>query len=95
MLFRNLEWIIGLRRVRRFELAKILQISEPAFSSRLAGQRPFTPYEKQRIAEFLGYQADFLFAVVAPPREMRLPQPTRPADPVRILSADRAGGIRA
>jgi hypothetical protein len=75
MRFINLEWVIGLRRVRRFELAQALKISEGAFCHKLSGQKEFAPHEKQRIAEFLGYQASWLFAELRPPESARLPRP--------------------
>ncbi len=70
----HLVWILGLRRIRRFELARLLQITEVAVAHKLSGRTPFEYHERNRISEFLGYRGDWLFETPDPPASARLPR---------------------
>lgn len=73
MLYPNLNWALSYMRVAQYRLATVLVISESCLSRRLAGRaEDFAPHEKQRIAEYLGFRADWLFAEVTPPASARL-----------------------
>jgi hypothetical protein len=72
MVFINLEWVLGLRRIRRFEIAQLLKISEGALCNRLTGKTEFLPHEKQRVAEYVGFQPEWLFAQLTPPHSARI-----------------------
>jgi hypothetical protein len=71
----NLEWAASFHRLRRFELAQLLKISEGAFCNRLSGRVLFSPIEKQRLAERLGYTSEWLFQQMVPPVSARLHRP--------------------
>jgi hypothetical protein len=62
MKYMNLRFAIEHRRVYGYELANALRLDPANFSRRLRGRTQFAPYQKARIAELLGFPADWLFA---------------------------------
>jgi hypothetical protein len=62
MKYMNLRFAIEHRRVYGYELADALRLDPANFSRRLRGRTQFAPHQKARIAELLGFPADWLFA---------------------------------
>ena len=75
MCFPNLAWAMAQHRIVQYQIARALGISEGTLSVRLRGRVQFAPHEKARIAELVGYQAEWLFAEIAPPAGVRLHTP--------------------
>lgn len=67
-LFPNLLWAVGDGRVRHFELAEAAAMSESQFSRALNGRMDFSHEQRDKVARFLGYPANWLFKQVRPPR---------------------------
>jgi hypothetical protein len=68
----NLRFAIEHRRVYGCEIADALRLDPANFSRRLRWRTQFAPHPKARIAELLGFPADWLFA------EMVVPGSTAP-----------------
>ena len=62
MKYMNLRFAIERRRVYGYELADALRLDPANFSRRLRRRTQFAPHQKARIAELLGFPADWLFA---------------------------------
>ena len=62
MSYPNLKPAMDEKRVRQLDLARVLKISPQGFSLRMHRWTAFAPHEKTRIAEFLGFEAGWLFA---------------------------------
>ena len=71
MRFPNLNWALTGRRIPNYRLAHILERSESRISRALRGLTEFTPEERARIAEVLGYPESWLFQGVRLPRQIR------------------------
>jgi hypothetical protein len=76
MYYPNLLWALGYLRIPQYRLADFLAMSESCLSRRLAGRADFTPGEKQRIAEHLGFRPAWLFSQEGPPASARLKSAT-------------------
>jgi transcriptional regulator with XRE-family HTH domain len=66
MQFPNLNWAVA-RCGPRYRFAAAIGESESWLSRRLTGRVEFTPAERVRVAEALGYPADWLFSRPNPP----------------------------
>ena len=67
MKFPNLAWAIAHRRLAQYEVGDAIGKRESAFSRAVNGRVDFTSEERQKIADFLGYQVEWLFQEVSPP----------------------------
>ncbi len=67
MRFPNLLWALRNRRITNWELAQKIKMDPSRFSRCLNGRFEFAPHERNRIAELLGYERDWLFALPSPP----------------------------
>ena len=67
MRFANLRVMMSDRRVRLWELAKVLKRSDAYLSDRLNGRYQFAPHERTRLAEYFGVKEDWLFQEFRPP----------------------------
>jgi hypothetical protein len=67
MEFPNLSWAMSYRRNTNHETAAAAGTSESAFSRKLNGRLGFSPQERRKIAQFLSYSEDWLFAAADPP----------------------------
>lgn len=73
MKFVNLEAAMRDRKIRQYELARVLRIHPSTVSQMLNGVgRPLEPIEKQRICALFGLSSEWLFAEVRPPAAARL-----------------------
>jgi transcriptional regulator with XRE-family HTH domain len=75
MRFPNLEWAIA-RFGSQFRFAALLGESESWLSRRLTGRVEFTPEDRGRVAQTVGYPVAWLFEEPAPPARIE-------ANPVR------------
>jgi len=73
MKYPNLNWMIWCKGERRYQIAVALKISEATLTRKFQGRADFLPYEKERIAEILGYTSSWLFAELTPPASARRP----------------------
>ena len=71
MKYPNLKVALSQKRIPQFVLAQLLRMSEGTFSLRMNGRAEFAPHEKTRIAEFLGFDADWLFTEAYIPASAR------------------------
>jgi transcriptional regulator with XRE-family HTH domain len=67
MIFPNLSLALTHRGVRQFQLAARAEMSESALSRALSGRREFSAVERARVAEILGFDVEWLFAVAMLP----------------------------
>ncbi len=67
MKFPNLAWAIAHRRFAQYEVGDAIGKRESAFSRAVNGRVEFTPQERAKIADFLGYPVEWLFEEVSPP----------------------------
>lgn len=67
MIFPNLLFAIGEKRLAHYELCSQVGIERTQFSRRLNGMGEFSPREKERIAGRLEYPCDWLFREIIPP----------------------------
>ncbi len=67
MIFPNLLFAIGEKRLAHYELCAQVGIERTQFSRRLNGMGEFSPREKERIAGALEYSCDWLFQQISPP----------------------------
>ena len=67
MKFPNLAWALARRRVPHYEAAVGIGMGESKFSRAMNGRNAFTAEERQKIADFLRYQVEWLFQEVSPP----------------------------
>ena len=67
MIFPNLLFAIGEKRLAHYELCSQVGIERTQFSRRLNGMGEFSPREKERIAGTLEYPRDWLFQEIIPP----------------------------
>lgn len=65
--FPNLVWAIEKKRLAHYELSSEVKIERTRFSRCLHGAGEFTPQERTRISEVLGFSAEWLFAEPVPP----------------------------
>lgn len=84
MKYPNVLWAIS-QVGNRYKFAAIIGHSESWLSRRLLGRVPFTPDERQTIAQALSYPAEWLFETPNPPSRETFSQ-----EPVAALA--RAGG---
>lgn len=66
MNFPNLLWAVS-KFGNQYHLAAAMGCSESWLSRRLLGRVPFTPDERQTIAQALGYPVEWLFQEPQPP----------------------------
>jgi len=76
--FPNLAWAIR-ECGSQFQFAAQLGESESWVSRRLNGRVPFTPEQRQTIAQALGYPAEWLFQEPQPPARATTPSPEQRA----------------
>ncbi len=74
--FPNLTWAIR-ERGNQFQFAALLGESESWISRRLTGRVEFTDTERTRVAETLGYPANWLFLTPQPPGREQISQLAR------------------
>jgi transcriptional regulator with XRE-family HTH domain len=74
MKYLNLAWAIR-QRGSQFRFALLLGESESWLSRRLTGRVGFTAEERDRVAQALGYPADWLFQAPSPPTSTRIAEP--------------------
>ncbi len=67
MIFPNLLFAIGEKRLAHYELCSQVGIERTQFSRRLNGMGEFSSREKERIAGALEYPKNWLFAEISPP----------------------------
>lgn len=67
MRFPNLVWAGSHRGMPHYRLASAIGLSEARFSRGLHGRVKFTPRERTRIAEVLGFDEVWLFQEPLPP----------------------------
>lgn len=67
MKYPNLRAMMFHRKVRLFELAAVLRMSDGALSMRLTGRYEFAPHERNRLAEYFSVSSDWLFQEFRPP----------------------------
>jgi hypothetical protein len=68
MRFAHLAWAIANRRLPHYEVARRTAMEPTRFSRCLTGRFDFAPHERKRLAELLGYDEQWLFQEVLPPR---------------------------
>ena len=68
MKFPNIHWALSERRIAQFQLADAIGWGESKFSRALSGRVEFTPEERMKIAEVLGFPEPWIFQEVVPPR---------------------------
>jgi transcriptional regulator with XRE-family HTH domain len=67
-MFPNLKLALKIRRLTQRNLAIVLRVSPATLSDRLNGVGPeLAPHEKTRVAEFLGFDAAWLFEPIRIP----------------------------
>jgi transcriptional regulator with XRE-family HTH domain len=74
MKYLNLAWAIR-QRGSQFRFALLLGESESWLSRRLTGRVDFTAEERDRVAQALGYPADWLFQAPSPPTSTQIGEP--------------------
>ena len=67
MQYPNLTWAIADRNSTHYATAAAAGISESGFSRKLNGRLSFSSVEREKIARFLNYSEDWLFALANPP----------------------------
>ena len=68
----HLRAVMKQKRVRIYELARMLKMSDASFSHRLAGRYEFAPHERARLSAFFGINQNWLFSpLVIPPSARR------------------------
>lgn len=67
MRFPNLAWALHNSRIRQYELAGALGVSESWLSRALSGRVLFQQEQRKRIAEICGYGEKWLFEIPVPP----------------------------
>jgi len=67
VIFPNLLFAIGEKRLAHYELCSQVGIERTQFSRRLNGMGEFSPREKERIAGTLEYPCNWLFRKIEPP----------------------------
>jgi transcriptional regulator with XRE-family HTH domain len=77
--FLNLVYAISLQRKRHYEIAQAAGISEWRLSRLLNGRNEFTPAERRRIADALGFDEGWLFETPKPPKPRIFDGETTPA----------------
>jgi hypothetical protein len=70
MKFPNLVYAISLKRLPHYEIARAAEISEWRFSRLLNGRGEFSPVERERLAQVLSFDRDWLFDTPKPPRRI-------------------------
>ena len=73
MRFPNLVWAASHRGMPHYRLAAAISLSEARFSRALHGRVKFTPRERTRIAEVLGFDELWLFQEPLPPGRSERP----------------------
>jgi len=71
-LYPNLRCVMEQRRVKVYDLARLIKVSHGQASLRLAGRVPFRHYERNRVAEHFGLSSDWLFQQLAIPEAAQL-----------------------
>ena len=88
MKYMNLRFAIEHRRMYGYELADALRLDPANFSRRMKGRTEFAPHQRARIAELLGFPADWLFAEMVFPKTG--PRPYTVHDELGPLAAQQA-----
>lgn len=83
MKFPNLVYAISLKHRPHYEVAQEAKISEWRFSRQLNGRTEISPTERERIAQVLGFDRDWLFETPKPPRPRIFESETTPATAIR------------
>lgn len=87
MKFPNVAYAISFRRKPHYEVAQAAGISEWRLSRLLNGRSAFTSAERERLAEALGFEQEWLFEASRPPsRAFR----STPADNGRTANIPQA-----
>lgn len=69
MIYPNLQWALQHRRMTLYDLVPVLHVSDGQICRKFNGKAALAPHEKQRVAEVLGFDHEWLFAE---PRPVRL-----------------------
>lgn len=67
----NLLWALAEKRIPHYRAAVAIGVSESRFSRALRRLATFTANERRKIAAFLGYPENWLFAEIRPPRRRK------------------------
>jgi hypothetical protein len=67
MRFPNLCWALSEKSLAHWKIALKIPMEPSTFSRRLNGRGDFTTTERERIAQILGYPAEWLFQILVPP----------------------------
>lgn len=79
MHFPNIAYAAGLRGLAQYQLAEGAGMSESRMSRCLNGRFEFTPAERMRIADVLGFDQGWLFERPKPPKRRIFEGETTPA----------------
>jgi len=60
--FPRVRTLMKARRVRLYDLAELLRMSDSAVCERLHGRAQFAPHERTRLADYFGVLESWLFA---------------------------------
>lgn len=71
MRFPNLAWAAKQNGLTHFKVAAGVGMSESGFSRCLNGRLDFSREKKRKIADLLGYPANWLFQEITPPEPLR------------------------
>lgn len=66
MKFVNLVWALRKNRIPHYELAGRIGTEPSRFSRCLGGRHKFTPHERKRISQILGFNERWLFCELVP-----------------------------
>ena len=73
MSYPHLEFALKEKRLRHYELAKLLKLPATTLTLRMSGRTPFAPHERARTAEWLGLDEAWLFEPGQLPRQSPKP----------------------
>ena len=79
MHFPNIAYAAGVRGLVQYQLAEAAGMNESRMSRCLNGRFEFTPAERERIADVLGFEQAWLFETPKPPKRRILEGETTPA----------------
>jgi hypothetical protein len=78
MSYPNLEFALKEKRLRHYELARLLKLPATTLTLRMSGRTLFAPHERARAAEWLGLDESWLFEPGQLPKQS--PKPVMPAE---------------
>ena len=68
MRFPNLVWAVAQQRMAHYQLALAVNMGESRFSRAVNGRIEFSPEQREKITQVLGYPETWLFREVVPPK---------------------------